>query len=84
MFPQQFFELTPHEVVAWLSPALQGRIAVAWDHEAVHRMRKIPQKPSDLWKDPLKPQTPEQMYRNMRAFMEELKKNAKPKPKKKK
>lgn len=75
MLPHQFFDLTPHEVMMWVSPAWQGRMEIAWQHEMVHRMRKIPQKPSELWKDPMKLQTADQMHRKMRAFMEQLKKN---------
>ncbi len=79
MFPHQFFDLTPFEVMTWIGPAWQGRTEVAWQREMIHRMRKIPQKPSELWKDPLKPQTPDQMYRRMRAYVEELKQSKKKK-----
>lgn len=79
MLPHQFFDLTPSEVMTWIGPSFQGRLEIAWQHEMVHRMRKIPQKPSELWNDPMKLQTPEQMYRRMRGFMEELKKSKKKK-----
>ncbi|TJW14465.1 MAG: hypothetical protein E5W82_10845 [Mesorhizobium sp.] len=63
--------------MAWINPATQARLEVAWQHEMLHRMRKIPQKPSELWNDPMKLQTPAQMYRRMRAFVEDMKKTKK-------
>lgn len=77
MFPNQFFNLTPHEVAVWLGPSMQGQLEFAWQRELIHRMKKIPQKASELWKEPLKLQTPEQMYRKMRAFLDEQKKKKK-------
>ncbi|AMX93614.1 MULTISPECIES: hypothetical protein [Mesorhizobium] len=79
MFPHQFFDLTPFEVTTWIGPAHQGQMEVAWQREAVSRMRKIPQKPSELWKEPQKLQTADQMHRKMRAYVEQLKKNKKKK-----
>lgn len=79
MFPGQFFDLTPFEVQTWLGAAWQGHMEIAWQREMIHRMRKIPQKPSELWKEPLKPQTADQMYRRMRAYVEELKQSKKKK-----
>lgn len=74
MFPQQFFELTPREVVAWLGPAWQGRVEHAYHIARVQRARRLPDKASDLWDDAQRLQTPDQMYRRMRTFMEQQKK----------
>lgn len=74
MRPHEFFDLTPCEVVAWLGPAWQGRVEQAYNIARVQRARRLPDKASDLWDDPLRLQTPDQMFRRMRAFMEQQKK----------
>ncbi len=74
MFPHQFFELTPHEVGTWLGPAWQGRVEAAYYIARTQRARRLPDKASDLWDDPQKLQTPAQMFRKARAFMEQQKK----------
>lgn len=82
MLPHQFFELTPHEVGTWLGPAWQGRVEAAYYNGRMQRARRLPDKPSDLWDDPLRLQTPDQMYRRMRLFMEQQKKLRKSNPEK--
>ncbi|CDX26640.1 hypothetical protein MPL3356_60477 [Mesorhizobium plurifarium] len=74
MFPHQFFELTPHEVGTWLGPAWQGRVEQAYFNARLQRARRLPDKSSELWDDPQRLQTPDQMYRRMRLFMEQQKK----------
>lgn len=58
----------------WIGPATQGQLTFAWRFDAVRRMKRLPSKPSDLYREKGRVMTDAQMYRHVTATMAEVKK----------
>lgn len=69
--PNEFFELTPGEVIRWIRPAWREKINTAWMHESVHRLKRLPSNPKELWPEKQRAMTPAQMFRHLRSTMQE-------------
>ena len=84
MKPHEFFDLTPHEVSEWIGPALEGQFGLGWRIDALRRMKRLPSRPSDLWKTKKALMTPAEMHRHMRHAIQDQRaqdsKEQQPKP----
>lgn len=80
MKPHEFFDLTPGEVMAWLTPAWRGYVEQAYYREGMHRRKKLPPSIKDLFPKPREVLDGKKMHNRLKGILEQQKKMLKDDP----
>lgn len=69
-----FGDITPHETETQTIHTMEGQFGLAWRIEVVRRMgKKLPRRPSDLWKEKKVLMSPDEMFKHMKSTMDGIK-----------